>query len=181
MIYSVFARLEIWRGLFAAPCSSIPGSAKLGDLVPGLSQFGRFGIPEGRLGAGSRGLVPFRGEISSLVPAVGRISRFGTRKSRPGKSRPGVSPDAGNQIAEVGRNRGTKPRDSPKFWARTGSGVPNPPFLADRRANEDRRGVGCYCRAREAMAVPIMEKAAPMRTTQPKTSFPGSDASAMTK
>lgn len=31
------------------------------------------------------------------------------------------------------------------------------------------------------MAVPIMEKAAPMRTTQPKTSFPGSDASAMTK
>ena len=26
------------------------------------------------------------------------------------------------------------------------------------------------------MAVPIMEKAAPMRTTQPKTSFPGSDA-----
>ena len=39
----------------------------------------------------------------------------------------------------------------------------------------------CYCRAREAMAVPIMEKAAPMRTTQPKTSFPGSDASAMTK
>ena len=31
------------------------------------------------------------------------------------------------------------------------------------------------------MAVPIMEKAAPMRTTQPKTSFPGSDASAITK
>lgn len=42
-------------------------------------------------------------------------------------------------------------------------------------------GALLYCLAREAMAVPIMEKAAPMRTTQPKTSFPGSDASAITK
>lgn len=59
--------------------------------------------------AKSGGLVPIRGEIRGLVPALGRISRFGTRKSVMRFSRPGVSSGCGNQIAEVGRNRGTKP------------------------------------------------------------------------
>ena len=68
-------------------------------------------------------------------------------------------------------------------WNSHRSGVPyatKPPTLADGTQMKRGRPLR-YCRAREAMAVPIMEKAAPMRTTQPKTSFPGSDASAMTK
>ena len=59
MICSVFARLEVWRGLFA-------------KLVAWPQQLGRFGTPEAVFSAGSRGLVPFRGEISSLIPAVGQ-------------------------------------------------------------------------------------------------------------
>ena len=58
-------------------------------------------------------LVSFRGKILSLVPALGRISRFGTCESRARESRPGISSGAGNQIAEVGGNQGTKLRFLP--------------------------------------------------------------------
>ena len=110
------------RGLARAFCQAgCLASANLGGLVSRRAVFS----------AGSRGLVPFRGEISSLIPTVGRLLRFGTRKSRSGKSRPGISPDARNQIAEVGRNRGTKSRDLPKSEVQTTSGIPNPRFLAE--------------------------------------------------
>ena len=49
--------------------SSTPGSAKLGDLVPGLSQFGRFGTPEGR----------FLGRIAGFGSFSWRDLKFGTR------------------------------------------------------------------------------------------------------
>lgn len=102
-------------GLARAFCQTgCLASANLGDLVPRRAVFS----------AGSRGLVPFRGETSSLIPAVGRILRFGTRKSRPGKSRPGISPRPGNQIAEVGRNRGLNRTGGTKSPV-LGRGVPN--------------------------------------------------------
>lgn len=90
-------------------------SGEMDDLVPG----------GGKFVARSGGLVSFRGEIGGLVPALGRISRFGTREGRAGESRPGVSPGTGNQIAEVGRNRGTKPRFLTEFGLETEPGVPN--------------------------------------------------------
>lgn len=60
------------RGLARAFCSasSTPGSAKLGDLVPGLSQFGRFGTPEGR----------FLGGIEGFGTFSWRDLKFGTRR-----------------------------------------------------------------------------------------------------
>lgn len=80
-----------------SPCRHL---GKMGDLVPG----------EGESVAERGGLAPFRGRIRTLVPTLGRISKFGTCEGRAGFSRPGVSPSLGNQIAEVGRNRGTKLR-----------------------------------------------------------------------
>ena len=87
-------------------------SGEMDDLVPG----------GGKFVARSGGLVSFRGEIGGLVPALGRISRFGTREGRAGESRPGVSPGTGNQIAEVGRNRGTKPRFLTEFGLKPSRG-----------------------------------------------------------
>lgn len=111
------------RGLARAFCQAgCLASANLGGLVPRRAVFS----------AGSSGLVPFRGEISSLIPAVGRILRFGTRKSHSGKSRPGISPDARNQIAEVGRNRGTKPRFLPEFHAKRLPRIPNRQLWHDK-------------------------------------------------
>ena len=90
-------------------------TAEIGGLVP----------REGEMLAKSGGSVPFRGRIRGLVPALGRISRFGTRKGATRFSRPGVSPDPGNQIAEVGRNRGTKPRVLPESEPTWPLRVPN--------------------------------------------------------
>ena len=98
------------------------GGGEIGDLVP----------REEKILAKSRDLVPFRGKIRGLVPALGRISRFGTREGRSRASRPGVSPGPGNQIAEVDRNRDTKPRLSPKFGLKTDHGVPNLKFCQRR-------------------------------------------------
>ena len=84
-------------------------------VAPGAGNMKRFGIfPRRR-----------SGEMGDLVPALGRISRFGTREGRAGESRPGVSPGTGNQIAEVGGNRGTKPRFLTEFGLETEPGVPN--------------------------------------------------------
>ena len=96
------ARIELFQN-FPTKRQTCLRPGKMSDLVPG----------EGQFVAERSDLVLFRGEIRGLVPALGRISKFGTRKSRAGFSRPGISPSLGNQIAKVGRNRGTKPRFLP--------------------------------------------------------------------
>lgn len=118
---------------------------KIGGLVPRR---------EGIL-AKSRDLVPFSGEISSFVPTLGRISKFGTQKSRTAKLRPGISPSAGDQIAEVGRNQGTKPRFLPAPTAKEPPRVPNRrlwPAMSFRQAAGVRARVrpegGRGCRSR---------------------------------
>lgn len=93
-------------------------TGEIGSLVPGRDE----------ILAKSRGLVSFCGESSSLVRAPGQISKFGTCESCPGESRPGISSDPRNQIAEVGRNRGTKPRFLPEFHAKRLPRIP--PIMA---------------------------------------------------
>lgn len=65
-----FCKIRGLARVFAAPCSSIPGSAKLGDLIPSLSQLGRSGTPEGR----------FLGGIEGFGTFSWRDLKFGTRR-----------------------------------------------------------------------------------------------------
>lgn len=85
-------------------------------------------LPRGRI----PGLVPNGAKIASLVPALWQNGQFGTQNSGLQISRPGVSPSLGYQIAEIGRNRGTKPKVLPETARKSPRRVPNLRFCQNQ-------------------------------------------------
>ena len=104
------------------------------EILPNKAEF----APQGGVDvldamARRRSLRRYSGEPVPQV-LLDRILEAGLRSAsgRSRASRPGVSPGPGNQIAEVDRNRDTKPRLSPKFGLKTDHGVPNLKFCQRR-------------------------------------------------
>ena len=67
--------------------------------------------------------------MCGLIPALWRERRFGTREALTRLSLPGLSSGVRDQIADLGRKRGTKSPNLPILGRKKRSGIPNPAIL----------------------------------------------------
>lgn len=88
-----------------------------------------FGTSKRKRATISRSLVSFSANMCGLIPALWRERRFGTREALTRLSLPGLSSGVGDQIADLGRKRGTKSPNLPILGRKKRSGIPNPAIL----------------------------------------------------
>lgn len=94
-----------------------------------LAKTPRLVPPSGKGATISRSLVSFSANMCGLIPALWRERRFGTREALTRLSLPGLSSGVGDQIADLGRKRGTKSPNLPILGRKKRSGIPNPAIL----------------------------------------------------
>ena len=98
-----------------------------------LAKTPRLVPPSGKGATISRSLVSFSANMRGLIPALWRERRFGTREALTRLSLPGLSSGVGDQIADLGRKRGTKSPNLPILGRKKRSGIPNPAILPEAR------------------------------------------------
>lgn len=98
-----------------------------------LAKTPRLVPPSGKGATISRSLVSFSANMCGLIPALWRERRFGTREALTRLSLPGLSSGVGDQIADLGRKRGTKSPNLPILGRKKRSGIPNPAILPEAR------------------------------------------------